>query len=156
MVQQPSREFASTDPPTRRQDARVQEPGLGPEISLNPRSHLQYLQRPTPSHFSQNTPSLSCVRYRQCGARQLRSLENVRGAEFSRSFFDNVTAPEEEIRGRGCQFGFQSDTNAIKDFKRLADSTFNVTSVSFHCTGAPSYSIEVVRPRASGCSKNIL
>src|ERR1700730_18201232 len=60
---QQSREFASTDPPTRTQDARVQEPGLSPEISLNPRSHLQYLQRPTPSHFSQNTPSLSCVGY---------------------------------------------------------------------------------------------
>jgi transposase-like protein len=42
---------------------RVQEPGLSPEISLNPRSHIQYLQRPTPSHFSQNTPSLSCVGY---------------------------------------------------------------------------------------------
>src|SRR3984893_15250360 len=57
------REFASTDPPTRTQDARVQEPGLSPEISLNPRSHLQYLPPPTPSHFSQNTPSLSCVGY---------------------------------------------------------------------------------------------
>jgi hypothetical protein len=28
-----------------------------------------------------------------CGVRQPRSLENVRDAEFSRSFFDNVTAP---------------------------------------------------------------
>jgi hypothetical protein len=28
-----------------------------------------------------------------CGARRSRSLENVRDAEFSRSFFDNVTAP---------------------------------------------------------------
>src|SRR5271157_4102309 len=28
-----------------------------------------------------------------CGAQQLQSLENVRDAEFSRSFFDNVTAP---------------------------------------------------------------
>ena len=29
----------------------------------------------------------------KCGVRQSRSLENVRDAEFSRSFFDNVTAP---------------------------------------------------------------
>ena len=28
-----------------------------------------------------------------CGTQQLQSLENVRDAEFSRSFFDNVTAP---------------------------------------------------------------
>jgi hypothetical protein len=32
-----------------------------------------------------------------CGAQQLQSLENVLDAEFSRSFFDNVTAP-----GRDC------------------------------------------------------
>jgi hypothetical protein len=46
------------------QDAMVQEPGLRPEISLNLRSHLQYLQRPSPSDFSQNIPSLSCIGYR--------------------------------------------------------------------------------------------
>ena len=61
MARQPSREFASTDPPTRTQDARVQEPGLSPEISLNPRSSLQHFQRPTPSRLSKNAPSLSRV-----------------------------------------------------------------------------------------------
>ena len=47
--------------PTRRretQDARVQERGISAKISLNPRSHLQHLQRPTPSHLSKNAPSL--------------------------------------------------------------------------------------------------
>jgi hypothetical protein len=54
---------ASTDPPTRTQDARVQELWLSPEISLNSRSHLQHFQRPTPSHFCKDTPSLSCGGY---------------------------------------------------------------------------------------------
>ena len=50
--------------PTRRrerEDARVQERGIRAKISLNPRSHLQHLQRPTPSHLSKNAPSLQGV-----------------------------------------------------------------------------------------------
>jgi hypothetical protein len=37
-----SREFASTDPTTRTQDARVQVSGISPKISLNSRSDLQH------------------------------------------------------------------------------------------------------------------
>ncbi len=35
--------------------------GIRAKISLNPRSHLQHIQRPTPSHLSKNTPSLQGV-----------------------------------------------------------------------------------------------
>jgi hypothetical protein len=42
MAQQSSREFASTDPTKRIQDAGFQVPGVSPKISLNSRSHLQH------------------------------------------------------------------------------------------------------------------
>ena len=55
------------------------------EPAGNPRSHLQYLQHPTPSCIS-------------------RSLENVRDAEFSRSFFirqrDSASAKAKTVAGR--------------------------------------------------------
>jgi hypothetical protein len=58
MAQQQGGEFTSTDPTTRTQDAGVQERGVSPKISLNPRHDLQHIQRPTPPHLSQNEPSL--------------------------------------------------------------------------------------------------
>ena len=61
MAQQSSREFASTDPTTRIQDAAFQERRVSAKISLNPRSHLQHFQRPTPSDLSKNAPSLQGV-----------------------------------------------------------------------------------------------
>src|ERR1019366_6827559 len=61
MPQQSSREFASTDPTTRIQDAGFQVSGISPKISLSSRSHLQHFQRPTSSHFCKDTPSLSRV-----------------------------------------------------------------------------------------------
>jgi hypothetical protein len=83
-------EFASTDSPTRTEDARVQERGLGPEISLNPRSNLQYLQCPTPpSRFSQNTSSLSCVGYRHV-ARGSRGRSKMFEMQNSRVLFSTT------------------------------------------------------------------
>src|ERR1700730_16923929 len=58
MAQQSSGEFASANPTKREENARVQERGIRAKISLNPRSHLQHLQRPTPSDISKNAPSL--------------------------------------------------------------------------------------------------
>src|ERR1700737_2451166 len=58
MAQQSSGEFASDNPTKGKEDARVQERGIRAKISLNPRSHLQHLQRPTPSDISKNAPSL--------------------------------------------------------------------------------------------------
>jgi hypothetical protein len=58
MAKQQGGEFASTDPTTRTQDARVQEPGVSPKISLNPRHDLQHIQRPTAPHLGKNEPSL--------------------------------------------------------------------------------------------------
>ena len=46
------------------QDAAVQEPGFSPDISFHTRRRLQYLQRPTPSPLSPNTPRAS-----RCGWR---------------------------------------------------------------------------------------
>jgi hypothetical protein len=48
MAQQSSGEFASANPTKGEEDARVQERGIRAKISLNPRSHLQHIQRPTP------------------------------------------------------------------------------------------------------------
>ena len=47
--------------PTRRRERKMQgfqERRVRAKISLNPRSNLQHLQRPTPSHLSKNAPSL--------------------------------------------------------------------------------------------------
>jgi signal transduction histidine kinase len=46
VAQQPRGELASTNPAKRAQDARVQECGVSPAISILPRRHLQHLQRP--------------------------------------------------------------------------------------------------------------
>jgi len=56
LEEQSGREFASADPTAGAQDATLQERGLSPEVSLNPRRRLQHFQRPTPSHVSSITP----------------------------------------------------------------------------------------------------
>src|ERR1700724_4386 len=48
------------DLPATARPARI---GVSSKISLNSRSHLQHFQRPTPSHFCKDTPSLSCGGY---------------------------------------------------------------------------------------------
>jgi hypothetical protein len=53
------------------EDARVQERGIGAKISLNPRSHLSHVQRPTPSDVSKNAPSLQGLSH-ECVARSRR------------------------------------------------------------------------------------
>jgi hypothetical protein len=59
MAQQPSGEFASTDPATGTQDARFQERRVSTKISLSSCGSPQHLQRPTSSHLGKNTPSLA-------------------------------------------------------------------------------------------------
>src|SRR5271169_5987946 len=49
MEKQPRQELASANSEKRAQDARLQESGLGAEISFHSRSDLQQLQRPAPS-----------------------------------------------------------------------------------------------------------
>ena len=62
--------------PTRRRERKMQgfkSSGFSPKISLNARSRLQHFQRPTPSHLSENAPSLQghgdadVARSRRCG-----------------------------------------------------------------------------------------
>ena len=50
-----SEEFASAQPATGAQDARLQQHGLSPKTSLHSRCRLQH---PTPPHFGQNPPHL--------------------------------------------------------------------------------------------------
>ena len=97
MAQQSSREFASTDPTTRIQDAGFQVSGISPKISLNSRSHLQHVQRPTSSHFCKDAPSISCVGYEHVARGSRGRLKNIRDAEFSCSYFNDVTTPSLRI-----------------------------------------------------------
>jgi hypothetical protein len=76
------------DPTTRMQDAGFQVSGVSPKIALNSRSHLQHVQRPTPSHLRKDAPSISRVGYEHVA----RSFENIQSAELSCSFND-VTMP---------------------------------------------------------------
>src|SRR5580704_5680726 len=99
MAQQPSREFASTDPTTRIQDAGFQVPGVSPKISLNSRSHLQHFQRPTSSHFCKDAPSLSRVGYEHV-ARGSRGRLKIFGTQNSRSSFNDVTTPKKLRLGK--------------------------------------------------------
>src|SRR5262249_37718440 len=83
MAQQPSRELPSADPAARAEDAGFQESGLSPEISLNARSRIQYLQRPAPSDFSKNASSLSgggdeCVARGSCCRLKMFEASNSR------------------------------------------------------------------------------
>jgi hypothetical protein len=50
-----------SQPDEGRRRCKGQERGISARISLDPRSHLQHIQRPTPSHLSKNTPSLQGV-----------------------------------------------------------------------------------------------
>jgi hypothetical protein len=56
-------------------DAGLQKPGFSPKISLDARSCLQHLQRPTPTHFSKNSPSLSRVGYERVARRSRGRLK---------------------------------------------------------------------------------
>src|ERR1700730_1136180 len=68
------------DENTRCRVSRVQ---VQPKISLNPRSRLQDFQRPAPSHFCKDTPSLSRVGYEHV-ARGTRGRLKIFGTQNSR------------------------------------------------------------------------
>src|SRR5262245_35814103 len=57
------RELASANPTTGAQDARVQECGIGPALSVHPRSHLPHLQCPAPPDLRQDAPSIPSRRH---------------------------------------------------------------------------------------------
>src|SRR4029077_19147876 len=97
MAQQPSREFASTDPTPRIQDAGFQVPGVSPKISLNSRSHLQHFQRPTSSHFCKDAPSLSRVGYEHV-ARGSRGRLKIFGTQNSRVLLSTMWQRPEYTR----------------------------------------------------------
>jgi hypothetical protein len=107
-AQQPSREFASTDPTTRTQDAGFQESGFSPKISLNPRSRLQHFQRPTPSHLRKNAPSLQG--HGRGATSSLRREPNM-PADLLRALFGNVTVPG-RLRLTTCTIGFAFNTES--------------------------------------------
>jgi hypothetical protein len=49
---------ATIDPTKGEEDARVQERGIRPKISLGASSNKKYLRHPTSSYLSKNAPSL--------------------------------------------------------------------------------------------------
>jgi hypothetical protein len=98
MAQQPSREFASTDPPTRAQDARLQERRVSAKISLSACSRSQHLQRRTPSHFSKNAPSLQSIGDGDM-ARGSRGRLKICEMRVSRVFFRQRDSADEGLQG---------------------------------------------------------
>src|SRR5476649_1176414 len=94
MEEQSRREFAPADPTKGAQDATLQEPKLGPEVSLNPCRRLQHFQRPTPPRLCPNA-SHPPRRGDEHVARRRRGHLKSRATGFSRSPFDNVTMPIE-------------------------------------------------------------
>ena len=94
IAQQSSGEFASANPTKGDEDARVPERGIRAKISLNPRSHLQHLQRPTPSDIGKNAPSLQGIGHagvaREVVAAACFQLCNPTNPHQS---FNNVTTP---------------------------------------------------------------
>ena len=74
MARQPGREFASTDPTTRTQDAGLQERRISAKISHNPPHDLQHIQRPTPSHLSQDAPSFPGLGHADMARSRRRSV----------------------------------------------------------------------------------
>src|ERR1700730_8893805 len=94
MAQQSSGEFASANPTKREENARVQERGIRAKISLNPRSHLQHLQRPTPSDISKNAPSLQGLSHAGVArSRRRRMISAVKPDEPASNFQQRDNAP---------------------------------------------------------------
>jgi hypothetical protein len=91
MAQQSSGEFASADPTTGAQDARVQERRIGAKISLNACGNPQHCQRPAPSHVSKNAPSFQGVSYADVARRRRCGVSLTHRDDLSRLLFGNAT-----------------------------------------------------------------
>src|SRR3984893_7741459 len=90
MAQQSSGEFASTGPPARTQDARVQERGIGAKISLSACSSPQRLQRSTSPHIGKNAPGLPVLGDAYMARSRRRGVSAVLPADLLRAQFGNV------------------------------------------------------------------
>src|ERR1700720_3548744 len=107
-AQQSSGKFASANPTKGEEDARVQERGIRAKISLNPRSHLQHFQRPTPSDLSKNAPSLQGVGHAGVArSRRRRMISAVKPDEPALNFQqrDNAKSSLAHLRrerDKGC------------------------------------------------------
>ena len=93
MAQQSGGEFASANPTKGEENAGFQERGIRAKISLNACRRLQHVQRPTPFHFSKNTPGFSSLGHRHV-ARGRRCGVTIVVNEILRALSsDNVTTP---------------------------------------------------------------
>src|SRR5450759_271283 len=97
MAQQSSGEFASTDPTTRAQDARVQERGIRAKISLSACSNTKYLQRPASSDLSKNAPSLQGIGPADVARSCRRGVSPTCQQNFLGAQFGNVTKPAKQL-----------------------------------------------------------
>ena len=93
MEEQSGREFASSNSTVGAQDATLQERGLSPEVSLNPRRRLQHFQRPTPSHVSSISPRATRRGNDHVARGPRGGLKIRKGPDRSRSSNGNVTVP---------------------------------------------------------------
>src|SRR5580704_13496553 len=81
-----------------------------PPTTLSTSNVISFLQGRT-EHFAR--------RLRTCGARQSRSFENIQGAEFSCSSFNDVTTPEEDSTQRVVTLSVRYPTQRFESVRNL-------------------------------------
>lgn len=99
MAKQQVGEFTSIGPAARTQNARIQEPGVSPKNSLNPRHDLQHIQRPTPPHLGNNAPSLPGLGDADITRSLRRGMISVT-RNFPHQIPNNATKPRIILRAR--------------------------------------------------------
>jgi hypothetical protein len=114
MAQQSSGEFASANPTKGEEDARVQERGIRANIFLNPRSHLQHFQRPTPS-ISKNALSHQGLSHAGVARnRRRRMISAVKPDEPASNFQQRANA----IRRAGRFRSWRGEAKALESRSR--------------------------------------
>src|SRR6266550_5673791 len=156
MEEQSSGELPSADPPTGAQDAGLQEPRISPMISLDPRSRLKHLQRPTSSDFSVDAPRLPCHAdgHLACGGRlkglTARSLFAfpVQQRDKARPTHLSWCSPDlmEPEYSRECDESFRH--GRVRD-DRVAQTGVGSVSIAVWTTAmtSPAWAPSMVKPR---------
>jgi hypothetical protein len=136
MAQQPSGEFASTDPTKGEEDARVRERRVGAKISLSACSSPQHLQRPTSS--SSSLSSLRRSRLRDRGNLRFRSPDRASQPLHQLTRLPNPRRPRQSplfnLAQRVMNRMFQ---NAVWPTSRRLELSSRLQRLSVSTAGAP-------------------
>ena len=136
MAQQPSGEFASTDPTKGEEDARVRERRVGAKISLSACSSPQHLQRPTSS--SSSLSSLRRSRLRDRGNLRFRSPDRASQPLHQLTRLPNPRRPRQSplfnLPQRVMNRMFQ---NAVWPTSRRLELSSRLQRLSVSTAGAP-------------------